>query len=77
MEVDSEQFRALRLSRLLTQAELAEQAGVTESTVNRIEQGHQAARISTVRKLARALDVPPADLLAKAPESAGQDVENS
>ena len=75
MELDSYRFRALRLGRLLTQAELAERAGVTESTVNRIEQGHQAARISTVRKLASVLGVPPAELLATAPDSPPPDSE--
>ena len=42
---------------MLTQAELAELAGVQRATVNRLEMGTTAARFSTVRKLAAALCV--------------------
>jgi transcriptional regulator with XRE-family HTH domain len=46
----------------MTQRELADAAGLTASTVNRIEQGLRTARISTVRKLAAALQVDAAHL---------------
>src|SRR3712207_4520439 len=49
---------------LLTQAELAEKSGVAEVTINRIEKDRHEPRFSTVRKLAAALGVPPADLMA-------------
>ncbi len=39
---------------LLTQAELAERASLSEMTINRIE-GGQDARFRTIRKLAEAL----------------------
>jgi transcriptional regulator with XRE-family HTH domain len=64
MEIDGNRLRELRLSLLLTQVELAQQAELTESTVNRLELGHHPARISSVRKLAKALGVPPSELLA-------------
>ena len=48
---------------LLTQAELAERSGVAEVTINRIEKGRHQPRFSTVRKLAAALNVQPADLM--------------
>jgi transcriptional regulator with XRE-family HTH domain len=55
MELDSEKLKEARQRKMLTQAELAELAGTTEATVNRLEQGLQRPRISTVRKLAEAL----------------------
>jgi transcriptional regulator with XRE-family HTH domain len=57
MRLIPEKVREMRERRLLTQAELAERAGMTESTVNRIEQGLQQPRITTVRKIADALGV--------------------
>ena len=47
----------------LTQAELAEKSGVAETTINRLENGHHGARIPTIRKLAAALRVAPAELV--------------
>jgi len=54
----------------LTQAELAERAGIQRATVNRIETGVTAARFATVRKLAAALGVP-ADVLLAADDATG------
>jgi transcriptional regulator with XRE-family HTH domain len=51
-------LRGLREARekvLLTQDELAATSGVTVSTISRLENGLQAARISTIRKLAAAV----------------------
>ena len=42
----------------MTQAELAEKAGVSRATINRIEQGHaESVTFETVNRLARALNV--------------------
>lgn len=49
------------------QSELAEAAGVSLISVQRGEAG-QALRLLTVRRLARALRVDPADLTAQPPE---------
>lgn len=57
-------LRQARERALLTQEQLAQRAGVAKSTVNRIEQGLQEARISTVRRLAEALGVTAAELTA-------------
>lgn len=57
----------IRKRRLLTQRELAERAGMTEATINRIERGVHEPRISTVRRLAAALDVDPEELLDDPP----------
>lgn len=59
--------RRLRERQVLTQRELAERAGIAVDTVNRIEQwpiDNGRPRVSTIRKLARALGVKPADLVA-------------
>jgi transcriptional regulator with XRE-family HTH domain len=53
-----------RERRALTQDELAEKAGVSRGTVNRIEQGHEAFP-PTVRKLAQALGVEPSALVGE------------
>lgn len=54
-------LRVIRQSRMLSQAELAEQADTTQHTVSRLEQG-RPGRYATIRRLAEALDVTPAEL---------------
>ncbi|MFF2651451.1 helix-turn-helix transcriptional regulator [Streptomyces sp. NPDC058045] len=56
-------IRAVRLHRCLTQERLAELAGLDRQTINRIEQGHAAASIDNLLRIARALDVPLRDLV--------------
>jgi len=51
------QLRTIRQRRLLTQDELAHLAGLTTASISRIETGVTKARISTVRRLATALNV--------------------
>jgi transcriptional regulator with XRE-family HTH domain len=55
-------LRALRERKALTQDELAEIAGVSRQTVLKIEGGLEP-RPPTIRKLAKALGVEPADLM--------------
>ncbi len=57
-----ERLAELREGRALTLKDLADRSGVDPNTINQIELGHRKARASTVRKLARALDVEPEDL---------------
>ena len=52
-----------RTLKALTQAQLAERAGVTTATVARIERDEIEPRMTTLRKLADALDVEPAELV--------------
>ena len=52
-----------RTRRALTQAELAERAGVTTATVARVERDEIEPRMTTLRKLAQALEVDPAELI--------------
>jgi predicted transcriptional regulator len=59
-------LRYWRTQLALPQSELATIARVGIATVQRLEAGG-AARLSTVRRLADALEVKPADLMAQAP----------
>ena len=63
-------LRGVRQRRLISQKKLAADSGVSESTINRLEQGLQLARYVTVRKLAESLGVDPAELMA--PDEAGK-----
>ena len=58
-----ERLRKQRTRRALTQAELAERSGVATATVARIERDEIEPRMTTLRKLAHALEVDPADLV--------------
>lgn len=66
-----EQIRRLRLLRGWTQADLAEKAGLTVEGVSRIERGARAARVSTLRLIASAMETSVATLLDEGP--AGRD----
>jgi transcriptional regulator with XRE-family HTH domain len=56
-------LREIRTRRLLTQEELAEKAGISSSTVANIETDNREPHFRTIRKLAKALDVDPTELL--------------
>jgi transcriptional regulator with XRE-family HTH domain len=56
-------LRMLRQRRLLTIEQLAERAGVNKNTISRIENGAEAPQAATIRKLARALEVDPEQLM--------------
>ena len=58
-----EQLKNVRTRRLLTQDELAEMAGVSQSTIANIERNNAEPQFRTIRKLAKALDVEPTELL--------------
>jgi transcriptional regulator with XRE-family HTH domain len=57
-----ERLRVLRLRQALSQRDLARKARIEESTVVYLEAESRQPRPSTVRKLARALGVPPSEL---------------
>jgi len=56
-------LRAVRERLFVTQEELSGRTGISRTTISRIESGLQRPRISTVRKLANALGVPPEELV--------------
>ena len=57
MDQVAERLAELRERRALTLRELSEMSGVAADTINQIELGHRKARPSTLRKLAKSLDV--------------------
>lgn len=56
-------LRAARTRLGLTQEEVAERSGVQAGEVSRIERGKRDPQVSTLEKLAEALEVPPGQLL--------------
>ncbi len=58
-----ERLKALRIRRALTQEELGQRAGLSKNAINRLEVGKAEPRMSTLRKLAKALDVDPSELV--------------
>jgi len=60
-----DKVREIRTRRLLTQEELAEKAGVSPSTVANIETDNREPQFRTIRKLGKALDVDPTELLGE------------
>jgi transcriptional regulator with XRE-family HTH domain len=67
MEIDGEKVRSERYRHAWTQRELGQRAGLTFSTICRIEKGRQNPHPTTVRKLAVVLGVAPEDLLKSQP----------
>ena len=58
-----ERLKELRREQVLSLRELEEMSGVSYNTIWRIEDGRQGAHPRTVRKLAEALSVQPAELI--------------
>ncbi len=58
-----EKLREVRTRRLLTQDELADKAEVSQSTIANIERDNAEPQFRTIRKLAKALDIEPTELL--------------
>jgi DNA-binding XRE family transcriptional regulator len=60
-----DRLKNLRTRRALTQRELAEKAGISTNALNRLELDKAEPHMSTLRKLARALDVDPTELVGE------------
>ena len=58
-----DRIRQLRRERLLTQEELSERSGVGVTSIIRVERGQVEPRFTTIRKLAKALEVEPRELV--------------
>lgn len=56
-------LRTLRLRRFLTQEDLGRLAGLTRTTIRRLEAGECRPRLHTVTRLAQALGVAPEQLV--------------
>lgn len=59
-----ERLRALRLAAGLTQERLAEQADLHTTYIGQLERGEKNATMESICKLAKALQVPPAQIFA-------------
>ena len=59
-------IRAERLARGLTQQELAFEAGLSLTYIGEIERGQRMVSLDTVQRLATALEITGAELLARA-----------
>jgi transcriptional regulator with XRE-family HTH domain len=59
-----EHLRELRVARNLTQERLAELAGVDRNYIGQIERGERNVALVNIVRIARALGVPPRELLA-------------
>ena len=55
--------RKLRIEKFMSQAELSKAAGVSPAHLGRIERNEHDPHLSTIRKIAEALDVDPSELV--------------
>ena len=62
-DVDGQRLRKLRVEKALSLRALGERSSVAYDTINKLELGHRPARLTTIRKLAEALDVEPKELM--------------
>ena len=60
-----DKLKEVRTKRLLTQGELSKKASVSQSTIANIERNNQEPHFRTIRKLAKALNVDPTELLGE------------
>ena len=65
-----DRIKALRIEQALTQEELGRKASVAPNTVARLERNESEPHMSTVRKLAAALDVHPRELTTQRGDNA-------
>ncbi len=63
IKVDGARLRRLRRERALSQQDIERMTGVAQATLSDLEQGKRGARASTLRKLAKLLDVEPKELM--------------
>jgi transcriptional regulator with XRE-family HTH domain len=62
-DIDGDKLRRLRVERALSQQDLERITGIAQSTLSNLELGYRPARLSTIRKLAEALNVEPKELM--------------
>jgi len=70
-------LRELRDSRDLTQARLAELSGVSQTYISELELGKKQPTVLILRKLAKALGVPPSRLLDDTEDEMAATVEQT
>ena len=62
-DIDGDKLRRLRVERALSQQDLERITGIAQSTISKLELGNRPARLSTIRKLAEALNAEPKELM--------------
>jgi transcriptional regulator with XRE-family HTH domain len=65
VKVDGQKLKKLRNRRLWLIGDLAEKSGVHRNTISKLENGRGGAYPETIRQLAEALDVEPAELIGE------------
>lgn len=63
MRIDGDKLRRLRRGSMLSLRELGERSGVAFDNINKFENERRYAQPRTVRRLAEALDIDPAELM--------------
>ncbi len=63
--LNGERLRQLRRQKFLERKELAELAGISYSTLSLMETENYLPKVSTIRKVARVLEVPPDSFLSR------------
>ncbi len=63
VRIDGDKLRRLRRGRMLSLRELGERSGVAFDNINKFENERRYAQPRTVRSLAEALDIDPAELV--------------
>lgn len=71
MRLRPEKLKAARERRFLTQQQLADQAGTSKANISRLESGEQNARMTTIVRLAGALNIEPEELVEWGAEHEG------
>jgi transcriptional regulator with XRE-family HTH domain len=64
VELRHDKLRAARERRFMTQQQLADKAGTSKANISRLESGEQKARMSTIVRLAAALEIQPEELVS-------------
>jgi transcriptional regulator with XRE-family HTH domain len=70
------EIRRIRLARKMTLAQLADGVGVSQSLVSQVERGRASPSITTLRKVAEALDIPVAALFVQSDGGSSVAVDN-
>jgi transcriptional regulator with XRE-family HTH domain len=65
MEVDGQKLRKLRTQRVWLIGDLARESSVHRNVISKLENGKGGAYPETIRKLARALEIDPSELIRK------------
>ncbi|GLS29425.1 Helix-turn-helix domain-containing protein [Mesorhizobium albiziae] len=66
-EIFAANLRAVRVARGISQAKLANSAGLNTKYVGRLERGRQSPALTTVAAIADALSIEPAEFIAHDP----------